>query len=156
MRIVAIICNIVFFGFTCLVLVSDGPPKGASYIAFTLWTLLTLILSSVVISRSGVRDGWLGLHMKEKVLEEQKKIDVLSSTRTIMRIVAIICNIVFFGFICWAIVDQHPHSKEDGLIAYTVLMVLTPILNLVVLLRSGAGDGRLGPNMKRKPLEKHT
>jgi hypothetical protein len=70
MKIVAVICNVVLFGFTCLVLPVDGLPKGASYIVFTLWLLLTLILSSVVIFRSGASDGWLGLSMKGKALEE--------------------------------------------------------------------------------------
>jgi hypothetical protein len=51
-----------------------------------------------------------------------------------MKIVAVICSIVFFGFVCWALVDQYPHPKEGGVIAMVVLMVLTPILNLVVLL----------------------
>ena len=81
MKIVAVICNIVLFGFTCLVLVVDGLPKGTSYIVFTLWSLLTLILSSVVISRSGASDGWLGLHMKRKPLEEQRKIDDLAENQ---------------------------------------------------------------------------
>ena len=53
MKIVAVILNIVLFGFTCLVLVTDGPPQEASYIVFTVWWLMTLILSAVVISRSG-------------------------------------------------------------------------------------------------------
>jgi hypothetical protein len=131
MRIVALICNIVLFGFTCLVLVVDGPPKGASYVVFTAWSLLTLILSAVVISRMGAIDG-------------------LSSTSTTPRIVATICNVVFLGFVCWALVDQYPHPEEDGVIAFTVLMVLTPILSLVALLRDGANDGWLGLHMKGK------
>jgi hypothetical protein len=57
MKIAAVVCNIVLFGFTCLVLLADGLPKGASYIVITLWLLLTLILTSVVISRSGASDG---------------------------------------------------------------------------------------------------
>jgi hypothetical protein len=59
-----------------------------------------------------------------------------------MRTVAIICNIVFLAHFCWAFVDQYPHPEEEGFIAFTVLMVLTPILNVVVLFRSKAGDGR--------------
>jgi hypothetical protein len=69
-----------------------------------------------------------------------------------MKIVAIICNIVFFGFVCWALVDQYPHPEEDGVIAFAVLMVLTPILSLVVLFRSGVSDGWLGLHMKGKAL----
>jgi uncharacterized protein YhhL (DUF1145 family) len=42
-------------------------------------------------------------------------------------------NIVFFGFVCWALVDQYPHPEEDGVLTFTVLIVLTPILSLVVL-----------------------
>jgi hypothetical protein len=153
MKIVAVICNIVLFGFTCLVLVVDGPPKGASYIVFTLWSLWTLVLSAVVISRSGASNGWLGLQMKRKALEEQKKTDDRSSASPVMRIVAIVCNIVLLGFICWALVEQYPHPEEDGLIAFTVLMVVTPILSLVVLFRSGAGAGWLGLDGKKKALE---
>jgi hypothetical protein len=154
MKIVAVICNIVLFGFTGLVLVGDDPPQETSYVVFTLWTLVTLILSSVMIYHSGARDGWLG--MKRKALEEQKKSGDLSSIITIMRIVTIICNLVFFGFICWAFVYQYPHPDEEGIITYTVLMVLTPILNLVVLFRSGTGYGWLGLHMKRKALEEQS
>ena len=154
MKIVAVICNIVLFAFTCLVLVTDGPPKGASYILFTLWLLLTLILSSVVISRSGARDSWLGLQMKRKALEEQEKAVDLSSTSTVMSVVAIICNIILLGFTCWAFVDQYPHPEEDGVIAFAVLMVLTPILSLVVLFHHEAKDSWLGLHIKRKALEK--
>ena len=78
------------FGFICLVLATDGPPKEAGYIVFTIWELLTLVLSAVVISRSGAG--------------------------RIMRIVAIICNIVFLGFFGWALVDQDPHPNEPGFV----------------------------------------
>ena len=149
MKIIAIICNIILFGFICLVLVTDGPPGDASYVIFTLWWLLTLIINTVVIFYIGARDGWSGLHLK-KPLKEQKKTDDLSSTRTIMRIVAIICNIFFFGFVCWAFIDQYPHPKEDGIIAFTVMMVLTPILSLVVLFLRGAGDNLPDLNMNSK------
>jgi hypothetical protein len=71
-----------------------------------------------------------------------------------MKIVAIICNIVFFGFVCWALVDQYPHPEEDRVIAFTVLMMLTPILSLAVLFRSGTSAGWLGHLSKRKVLEK--
>jgi hypothetical protein len=148
MRIVAVICNVVLFAFTCLVLVIDGLPKEVSYMVFTLWSLLTLILSAVVIFRWG-NDGWLGLPKERKALEEQKKTDDLASA-SMMRIVAIVCNIVLIGFVCWAFVDQYPHPEEDGVIAFTLLMVLTPLLSLVVLFRSGVGAGWLGLPMKAR------
>ena len=78
MKIVALICNIVLFGFTCLVLVTDGPPKEAGYIIVTLLSVLTPILSLVVLFRIGASDGWLGVPMKRKAQEEQRKIDELA------------------------------------------------------------------------------
>ena len=90
--------------------------------------------------------------MKRKASEQRKKIDDLFSTNTVMRFVAIVCNIVLLGFTGWAFVDQYPHPEEDGLIAFTVLMVLTPILSLVALFRGGGNDGWLGLHLKRKVL----
>jgi hypothetical protein len=118
MRIVALICNILLFGFTGVVLLVDGPPRAARYIVFTLWTLLTLVLSTVVIARG--------------------------ETAT-TRAVAIVANIVFLGFVCWAFADQYPHPEEDGLLAFVVLMVATPLLSLAVLARRvipAPGDSR--------------
>lgn len=54
---------------------------------------------------------------------------------------AIICNVVLIGFVCWALVDQYPHPHENGFTAYAVLIVLTPILSVVAHLsknRKGA------------------
>jgi hypothetical protein len=36
--------------------------------------------------------------------------------------------------------SQYPHPEEDGVIAFTMLMVSTPILSLVALLRHGARE----------------
>jgi hypothetical protein len=142
MKITAIICNIVLFLFICLVLVTDGLPKGAVYIIFTLWSLMKPIFSSLVISRIGASDGRLGFHMKKKRLEEQESMGDRPSKSAVMRIAAIVCNIIFLGHFCWAFVDQYPHPKEDGFVAFMVLMTLAPILSMVALYR-GKGGRRL-------------
>jgi hypothetical protein len=152
MKIIAIICNVVLFVFTGIVLVTDGTPTDTAYIIFTLLVLLIPIFNVVVLTRSGVDNGWLDL--QKKTLEEQRKIDDLSSTTIVMKIGAFICNIVLFAFTWWAIVDQYPHSEEDGVIAYTLLIVLTPILSVAVLFRNGADDGWLGFLMKKKTMER--
>jgi hypothetical protein len=69
-----------------------------------------------------------------------------------MKIVAIICNIVLLGFVCWALVDQYLHPKEDGVVAFAVLMGSTPILSLVALLRDGSSNGWQGFQMKVKTV----
>ncbi|OFV81642.1 MAG: hypothetical protein A2Y78_12480 [Acidobacteria bacterium RBG_13_68_16] len=142
MKIAAAICNIVWFLFTCLVLVTDGPPQGAFYIVVTLLVLLTPLLTLVVIFRSGAGDGWLGLYMKRKAVEEQRKIDDLSSMGTIMKIVAIICNLALLGFVFWALVSQPPHPAEEGYIPFVLVSVVTPIVSVVGILRGGT-SGRL-------------
>ncbi len=154
MKIAAIICNIVLFLFTCFVCVTDGFPRDAVYVVFTLWHLFTLVFSAVVIFRIGTSEGWRGLRMNRKVLEEQRKTDGPSSASRNLRIAAIVCNTVFIGFVCWALADQPNHPKEPGFIEYVVLMLLTPILNLVVLFCSGTNGGWLGFHMKRKASEK--
>jgi hypothetical protein len=150
MRIAAIICNLVLFVFACFVLVTDGSPQGAKYIVFALWSQLTRILTPVVISRIGAGNGWLGLPKKSRALGEPTKADDLSSTITILRIVAVIGNVVSFGFVCWAIADQYPHPDEAGVIEFNLLRLLTPILSLVVLLRPKAGNAWLSLHLNRK------
>ena len=116
MKTVAVILNVVLLVFTCFVLATDGLPKEVTYIVFTIWTFLTLILNAAVISRGGIS--------------------------LVTRIAAIVFNIVLLGFICWSLVDQYPHPKEAGFIPFVILSLLTPVLNLLVLFRGGARDGR--------------
>ncbi len=130
MRIAAVICNVILFGFTCVVLRVDGLPNTAVYSIYTLWLLLTLLLSAAVISH-GARAS--------------------ESTGATMRTVAIACNIVLLAFTCWAYVDQYPHPEEEGFLAFTVLMAVTPILSVVTLLRGGTGHSWIGLHPKRKP-----
>ncbi len=136
MKIVALLCNIGLFLFTCFVVLTEGRPKEAPYIVLTVWLLLTLIFSAVEITRSGAREGWLCLHGKGDTLEGQNKLEGRSSRSTVSNIAAIVCNIVLLGFVCWALVDEYPHPREPGFIEFVVLMLLTPILNVVVLFRS--------------------
>ena len=122
MRIVAVVCNIVLCAFTCFVLLTDGISKEVPYQIFSLLLLLVPILSTVVLLRSGMP------------FQMQKTRDDRSLINTVANRVAIISNIVLVLLSCWAIVAQYPHPKDDGLIAYTLFVVFTPIINIVVLL----------------------
>ena len=153
MKIVALICNIVLFAFTCFVLLTDGVSREAAYIVFTVLVVLIPILNVVVLFRSGAGDGWVGLHMERKALEAQPKTDAFSSRSIAMERAAAISNIVLLGFVCWALVDQYPHPEEDGVIAYALLVVLTPILSVVALFRSGRSDSRRGPHVRSTALQ---
>lgn len=153
MNIVAAICNVLLFGFTCVVLLSEGTSKETGYIVLTLLLLLMPILSLVVIVPSGASNGWLALHMKRKSLRERRRIDNLASMSTVMELVAVIGNIALLGFVCWAFVNSYPHPEEDGFIPFALLSVLTPILSLVAIVCSGARDGWLGLPVRRTAFE---
>ena len=142
MKTAAIICSVVLFAFTCVVLATDGLPTDSTYVVFNVWLLLTLILNVVVISRIGANDGRLWLQTPSTVAGGQGGADGSSPTRAFGRVVAAICNVVLLGFTGWAYVDQHPHPDEPGFTAFTVLMVITPILSLAALVRGGAGNRR--------------
>ena len=91
---------------------TEGPSKGGGYIVLTALLLLIPILSSAVILRAGP-----GARAKT---------------------VAAIGNIALLGFVIWAVASAYPHPEEPGVIPFTVICVLTPILNLLVVLRRGA------------------
>jgi hypothetical protein len=147
MKIVAVICNVVLFAFTCMVLLTDGLPTQAAYIVFTVWLLLTLIVNVVVISRIGANDGRLWLQMPRTTASEQGEAGGRRSTSAFVRVAVALCNVVLLGFTGWAFVDQYPHPEEDGFVAFIVLMVLTPILSLAALVRGGAGAGQPRPHL---------
>ena len=117
MNIVAAVLNVVWFLFTCMVLVTDGFPTEALYVFFTLLHLVTPPLTVVVLFRA--RAG------------------------TVIRTVAVICNLALLGFLCWALLRQPPHPAEEGLTAYVVISALTLILSVLAILRSGSGRARV-------------
>lgn len=107
MKIAAIACNIVLFVFTCIVMATDGPGKGTGYLIFGLLLLAVPVLSSVVLARS--------------------------SMSLAMKIAAGLFNLLLLGFAGWALVAGYPHPKEEGVVAFTVLVMLTPVISLAAL-----------------------
>ena len=118
MKTLTVLCNVVLFGFTCLVLAVDGAPTELPYIVLTVLMMLIPVFTVFAIVRSG------------------------GAASSGVRRVAGICNVVLLIFICWALVEQYPHPEEDGVVAYTLLAVLTPILSMAVLLLGGRSASR--------------
>jgi len=117
MKIAAIVGNVILVGFTCVVTLTDGPPQGAAYVVLGLLLVLIPILNVVAISRP--------------------------SLGTLMKIITVLSNVVLLGFTCWAIIDQHPHPKEAGLLEFELLAVLIPLLSAAAALHKGGGARRL-------------
>jgi len=138
MNFLAAIFNIVLFGFTCLVLITDGISKEVVYILFTILMLLVPILNIVMIIRQA-NQRWFTFDIKWQVSEEQlKKIINIFSKDVIINNLVILSNILLIGITCWAIVSQYPHPMEDGYIIYVLIVFLTPILSSVAIFRNGA------------------
>jgi len=113
MKYLVLVCNIVALAFTLLVIGTDGLATQASYIALTLLLIIIPFFTILALARPHTLPG--------------------SSTTTLR--FAAIANLILLGFVCWALVDQHPHPTESGFVPYAVLMVLTPLLSAVTLFR---------------------
>lgn len=122
-KIAAVICNVLFWAFFCMVVVTDGAPKGADL----LWSLLPFVMPifNVVVML------------------------VLSSPARVARIVGLIGNIIWLVTAAWLAIERVPsHPQEEGLIEYVVLLVVTPLLSAIALsadLRAAA------PSVKNSP-----
>jgi hypothetical protein len=109
MKTLAVLCNVVLFTFTCVVIVTDGAPTKAVYIVFALVLLMTPAFTVWVLASRAAGDG--------------------------IRRAAAICNVLALAFVCWALVDQYPHPSDPGFNEYVVVLVVTPLVSAVVLLR---------------------
>ncbi len=106
MKIMTVICNVVFWGFFCMVMLSDGPPKGPDII----WSLVPFLMPIVNVA----------------------VISVLSSPSRALKLAALVSNIAWLGLACWRIVQELPsHPKEEGLLEFVVLFALTPLISAV-------------------------
>ncbi len=114
MKTLALILDFILVGFTILVMLTDGLPTAPAYVFFNLWIFLTLLFTAVVLFRN--------------------------SSGTAVKVAAVVCNALLIGFTLWALIDQYPHPRESGFIAFVVLMFLAPLANLWVLSRELKGD----------------
>jgi len=133
MKLLTVVFNIVLVVFTCLVLITDGLSKEVGYILLTLLLLFVPIFNLIIIFNSRANNDWLDFHLKRKAAEGRMKTDDTSIRRPVLKIIAIICNIVLLGFSVWAFASQYPHPKESGFILFAVIVFITPVLSLVTL-----------------------
>jgi len=133
MKTLTVVLNIVMLGFTGLVLATDGVSSEALYIVFTLLHMAIPLFTLFVLARIGAGLGW--------------KSGVLSSRSITLARAAAVGNIVLLGCFCWAFLDQYPHPKEDGFVAYVVLSLLTPIVSAVTLFLASRRGERTGAQM---------
>lgn len=108
MKIMAIVCNIVFWVSFCVVMATDGLPQGADM----LWSLVPFV--APILNLAVIR--------------------FLPSPGRVLKILALIINIIWLGIAGWLILTRYPsHPQEEGLIVYVALFALTPLLSAVVI-----------------------
>jgi len=109
MKTVAVVCNVIFWLFFCVVMVTDGPPQGMD-ILYAILPFLMPVLNVVVLR-------------------------FLPSPGRTINLPALVGNILWLAGACWLIIARYPsHPKEEGLLAYVMLLALTPLLTIAVLL----------------------
>ena len=122
MRTAAIVCNVVVFAVTGIIVLTEGVPKDARYAVLTFLVLLVPLLSAVVLVR-------------ERVAPPAPGVDGGAGPAiTLTRRAAALCNLVLLGAACWAAVTQYPYPEGNGVIPFAVLVVCAPILSLMALL----------------------
>ena len=112
MKTLAVLCNLALLAFTLFLLATEGTSEQLSYNVFALLLLLIPLFTVFAIARSAGGSGAL-------------------------QRIAAVGNLVLLGLVVWAIVDQDPHPDEPGVVEFTLLALLVPLLNVVALLRRG-------------------
>ncbi len=117
MRIAAVVVNVVFFLFTCLVLVGDGLPKELPFIVVTvLFLAIPLLTVAALLGRRPTETEPAG---------------------NLMTGLAACGNVVLLAAVCWSFVKTYPHPKEPGFVEYVVLALLVPIISLIAFFVRG-------------------
>lgn len=116
MKILAIACNVVFWMSFCVVLATDGFPQGTDII----WSLVPFVAPILNVAVMGF----------------------LASPGRVLKIVALIMNIIWLGIAGWLILARYSsHPQEEGLILYVVLFALTPLLSAIAIYLSLKAPG---------------
>ncbi len=115
MRIAVVAFNVVLFLFTGVVLLTDGP---SGDIAYNLLAALLLGVPVLTVLSMGPRH------------DSHTRLDLN------LRRATVAANVVLAVCAYWAISAQYPHPKEDGVVAYMLLVMVTPIVSALAAFES--------------------
>jgi len=129
----AIACNVVLLATTGVIVLTEGAPRDARHLVFTLLMLLVPPLTAVVLVRERMAPHGPSAD------------DDASPTITFTSRAAALGNLVLLGTTCWEAVAQYPYPEGNSVILFGVLAICAPILSLMALL----GGGRRAKREKR-------
>jgi hypothetical protein len=118
MKIVAIVCNAFLFVITGSIALTEGIPGDFPYLVLTVLPLLVPILNVA---------EFFGGRMTRARQESLRS--------SLLNRVAVLGNIVLLAFSCWPAIAQYPYREGTSVIPFTLLMVFTPVVSVLVLVR---------------------
>ncbi len=157
MNILSLLCNTVLLGFTSFVVLTEGGSEETGYIIFACVLVAIPLLNIALTVRHGARYGWLRLQPLLQSTPPAPNVKSDLAKRPKIETIAIAGNVVLLGFSCWAIIDQHPHPQEPGVLEYEALVLLTPILSAMTIIRNRmtrGPDNQPGDRFDESPAER--
>jgi hypothetical protein len=131
-----VILNVILVLFTFMIIMTEGGSSDIAYNIFGILLFLVPLLNVVLISRMGFfNPARSALRSQDTVAIQGKSSDTDTMNGTV-RNLAILLNLILLGFGIRAIVRAYPHPEEDGVLEYTILVLATPILSLIVYFRA--------------------
>lgn len=139
MNLLAATFNIILFILTCLQIVNNGVSSIPIYILLTLFLLLVPVLNLVMILSGARNNSWYSFHIKKKDTKNTHK--EIPYMDTFIKAMVLTFNLILFAVSCWAFVDQYPHPKGDGVVFFTIVVLLTPVISLLTISRNRENIG---------------
>jgi hypothetical protein len=133
MRTAAVVCNVLVFVVTGLIVVTEGWPREPRYLALTLVMLFVPALSAVVLAR------------RQRAPEVRSTGGGRPPAMTPTARAAVAGNLVMLGASGWEAVAQYPYAEGASVIPFAMLVVCTPVLSLLAFL------GRRGSAKRKEP-----
>lgn len=138
MKILTIIFNLGLFGIACIGLLTRGSSSQPLNPVFAFLLLLVPMLNIVFMLGSRVNYSTPPFSDKIKSSREQTETGKSSSGYMLVKIIAIILNLVLTVFVYRTFVNEFPHPRNFIIISFALCVILTPVISLVTILLSKA------------------
>ncbi|HEX3007529.1 MAG TPA: hypothetical protein VHO90_07930 [Bacteroidales bacterium] len=140
MNFITTLLNLLLFTFTLILIISNGVSGQGAYIMFSMLLLMVPVLNLVLIFPHTKNRNWFSFHIRRRTNEVPNDPDNNPMDKFLIAVV-ITLNVVLIGFTCWAFVDQYAHPHDGGVMFHTILVLITPMISLVTIIRNLAGMG---------------
>jgi len=138
MKILTIICNVALFGIAFIGLLTRGNSSEPLNLVFAFLLLLVPILNIVFMLGSRVNYSQLPFNVKIKTSQQQSETGNTSSGYLIVKIIAIILNLIIVVLLYREFVNKYPNPLNFIVTTFALFVIITPIFSLITILISSA------------------